>query len=83
MVLWFYRTSYKATTGETPFSLTYEVDVIIPVKIGIPTFKVENFKEEYNNVLLSLVPGYQTSQGMTRLSTNPCSSSPISYNLTL
>ncbi|KAL5555767.1 hypothetical protein UlMin_038003 [Ulmus minor] len=54
LVLWSYRTSFRTTTGETPFSLAYGVDAVVPVELGIPTFRIENFTEENNDVLLAL-----------------------------
>nr|XP_025625070.1 uncharacterized protein LOC112717183 [Arachis hypogaea] len=36
-VLWSYQTTEQLTTGETPFRLTYGVDVMIPVEIGEPS----------------------------------------------
>ncbi|KAL5575739.1 hypothetical protein UlMin_017438 [Ulmus minor] len=54
LVLWSYRTSFRTTTGETPFSLAYGVDAVVPVELGIPTFRIENFTEEDNDVLLAL-----------------------------
>ncbi|XP_072062163.1 uncharacterized protein [Arachis hypogaea] len=37
LVLCSYRTIEQSSTGETPFCLTYEVDVMIPVEIGEPS----------------------------------------------
>ncbi|KAL5579243.1 hypothetical protein UlMin_011685 [Ulmus minor] len=54
LVLWAYRTSFRAATGETPFSLAYGVEAIIPIEINLPTFRVDNFDEESNDVLLAL-----------------------------
>ncbi|KAL5565151.1 hypothetical protein UlMin_028315 [Ulmus minor] len=54
LVLWSYRTSFRTTTGETPFSPAYGVDAVVPVELGIPTFRIENFTEEDNDVLLAL-----------------------------
>ena len=54
LVLWSYRTSFSTTTGETPFSLAYGIDAVVPVELGIPTFRVENFSEEDNDILLAL-----------------------------
>ncbi|KAL5579754.1 hypothetical protein UlMin_012196 [Ulmus minor] len=53
-VLWAYRTSFRAATGETPFSLAYGVEAVIPIEISLPTFRVDNFDEESNDVLLAL-----------------------------
>ncbi|GJX57044.1 reverse transcriptase domain-containing protein [Tanacetum coccineum] len=48
-VLWVHRTMIKSNNGETPFSLTYGMDVVIPVKIGMPTLitvKVDMIKND-------------------------------------
>nr|XP_019706782.1 uncharacterized protein LOC109505996 [Elaeis guineensis] len=34
-VLWAYRTTYRIPTGETPFRLTYGIEVMIPVEIDL------------------------------------------------
>nr|XP_025616743.1 uncharacterized protein K02A2.6-like [Arachis hypogaea] len=36
-ILWSYRTSPQSSIGETPFQLTYVIDVVIPVEIGEPS----------------------------------------------
>ncbi|KAL5548397.1 hypothetical protein UlMin_003628 [Ulmus minor] len=54
LVLWAYRTSFRAATGETPFSLAYGVEAVIPIEISLPTFRIDNFDEESNDVLLAL-----------------------------
>ncbi|GJV20920.1 reverse transcriptase domain-containing protein [Tanacetum coccineum] len=38
-VLWAYRTMIKSSNGDTPFSLTYGTDAVIPAKIGMPTLR--------------------------------------------
>ena len=53
-MLWSYRTSFRATTGKTPFYLAYGVETIIPVEISVPTFRIDNFDEENIDVLLAL-----------------------------
>ncbi|KAL0416730.1 UNVERIFIED_CONTAM: hypothetical protein Slati_3504900 [Sesamum latifolium] len=35
-VLWAYRTTPRGSTGETPFSLVYGTEAIIPAELGIP-----------------------------------------------
>lgn len=35
-VLWAYRTIPGRPTGNTPFALAYEIDVVIPTEIGMP-----------------------------------------------
>ena len=38
-VLWAYRTTAKTPIGETPFSLTYGTEAVIPVKVGITSLR--------------------------------------------
>ncbi|KAL0400248.1 UNVERIFIED_CONTAM: Transposon Ty3-I Gag-Pol polyprotein [Sesamum radiatum] len=47
-VLWAYKTTPRGSTGETPFSLVYGTEAIIPAELGIPSHKVMNFFEECN-----------------------------------
>nr|GEW65624.1 reverse transcriptase domain-containing protein [Tanacetum cinerariifolium] len=35
-VLWAHRTIIKSSHGDTPFSLTYETEAVIPIEIGMP-----------------------------------------------
>ncbi|XP_075092447.1 uncharacterized protein LOC142172679 [Nicotiana tabacum] len=41
-VLWAYRTTPKTSTGETPCSLVYDTDVVIPVEVGEPRLRYSN-----------------------------------------
>ncbi|KAL3693085.1 hypothetical protein R1sor_006736 [Riccia sorocarpa] len=38
--LWAYRTTFKVTTGQTPFQLVYGQETILPVEFLIPTLRV-------------------------------------------
>ncbi|GJX11079.1 reverse transcriptase domain-containing protein [Tanacetum coccineum] len=38
-VLWAHRTMIKSSNGETPFSLMYGTEAVIPVEIGMPTLR--------------------------------------------
>ncbi|GKA18717.1 reverse transcriptase domain-containing protein [Tanacetum coccineum] len=38
-VLWAHHTMIKSSNGETPFSLTYGTEAVIPVEIGMPTVR--------------------------------------------
>nr|GFB78688.1 reverse transcriptase domain-containing protein [Tanacetum cinerariifolium] len=38
-VLWAHRTTIKVSTRDTPFSLVYETEAVIPVEIGMPTIR--------------------------------------------
>ncbi|KAL0446345.1 UNVERIFIED_CONTAM: hypothetical protein Slati_1762400 [Sesamum latifolium] len=51
-VLWAYRTIPKGSTGESPFSLVYGTEAIIPAELGIPSHRVMNFSKECNENLL-------------------------------
>ena len=45
-VLWAYRTTRRTATGETPFAMAFGVEAVIPVEIGLPSFRTENYNEE-------------------------------------
>nr|GEW41758.1 reverse transcriptase domain-containing protein [Tanacetum cinerariifolium] len=38
-VLWAHRTMIKLSHGDTPFSLTYRTEVVIPIEIEMPTYR--------------------------------------------
>jgi hypothetical protein len=38
-VLWSYRTAESSATGETPYSLVYGVEAVIPAEVGVPTIR--------------------------------------------
>nr|GEY27407.1 reverse transcriptase domain-containing protein [Tanacetum cinerariifolium] len=38
-VLWAHRIMIKSSNGDTPFSLTYETEAVIPAEIGMPTYR--------------------------------------------
>ncbi|XP_070003040.1 uncharacterized protein [Nicotiana sylvestris] len=47
-VLWAYQTTARTGTGETPFSLVYGAEAIIPVEIGEPRTRYTQVTEESN-----------------------------------
>ena len=51
-VLWIYRTTPRRSTGETPFSMTYRAEAVIPLEIGFPTLRTSSFTPSNNNGLL-------------------------------
>ncbi|GKV02683.1 hypothetical protein SLEP1_g15081 [Rubroshorea leprosula] len=51
-VLWAYRTTSRTTTGETPYHLAFGTEAVIPVEIGVPSFRVTHFDEARNGQLL-------------------------------
>ena len=51
-VLWTYRTTPCRLIGETPFSMTYGAEAVIPLEMGFPTLKTSSFCPSSNNELL-------------------------------
>ncbi|GKC41241.1 reverse transcriptase domain-containing protein [Tanacetum coccineum] len=47
-VLWAQRTSIKTSNRETSFSLTYGSEAVIPVEIGMPTYRSMMIREGFN-----------------------------------
>ena len=52
-VLWTYRTTPRRSTGETPFSMTYGAEVVIPLETGFPTTRTNLFNSKENNEQLT------------------------------
>ncbi|XP_071699831.1 uncharacterized protein [Rutidosis leptorrhynchoides] len=48
-VLWVHRTTPKGATNETPFSLVYGSEAIIPAEINVPTMRIASFDESSNS----------------------------------
>ncbi|GJT91441.1 reverse transcriptase domain-containing protein, partial [Tanacetum coccineum] len=46
-VLWAHRTTIKVSTGDTPFSLVYGMEAVIPAEIGMPTIRTAEFEESH------------------------------------
>ena len=51
-ILWAYRTTPCRSTGETPFSMTYEAETVIPLEIGFPTLRTSSFTPSNNDRML-------------------------------
>ncbi|KAK3009884.1 hypothetical protein RJ639_011692 [Escallonia herrerae] len=73
-VLWAYRTTPHSVTGETPFSLCYGTEAMLPVEIGVPTIRALHFSELNNDVglraNLDLVEEARTQAHVRSLSQN-------------
>ncbi|CAL2237453.1 unnamed protein product [Prunus armeniaca] len=41
-------------TGETPFSITFGSEVVVPVEIGEPSYRAESFAPKANEEALAL-----------------------------
>ena len=48
-VLWTYRTTPCRSIGETPFSMTYGAEPVIPLDSGFPTLRTSSFSPSDNN----------------------------------
>ena len=48
-ILWTYRIMPHRSTGETPFSMTYGVEVVIPLETGFPTTRTSSFNPKDND----------------------------------
>nr|GEV62923.1 reverse transcriptase domain-containing protein [Tanacetum cinerariifolium] len=53
-VLWAHRTMIKLSNGETPFSLTYKTEAVIPAEIGMPTLRTTEVDVAKNNEALGI-----------------------------
>ncbi|GKD56545.1 reverse transcriptase domain-containing protein [Tanacetum coccineum] len=53
-VLWAHRTMIKSSHGDTPFSLTYETEAVIPAEIGMPTYRTAVVDAVHNDEELRL-----------------------------
>ncbi|GKG39957.1 reverse transcriptase domain-containing protein, partial [Tanacetum coccineum] len=53
-VLWAHRTMIKSSNGDTPFSLTYGTEAVIPAKIEMPTYRTVALDVAHNDAELRL-----------------------------
>ena len=51
-VLWIYQTMPRRSTGETPFSMTYGVETVIPLETEFPILRTSSFMLSCNDGLL-------------------------------
>ena len=52
-VFWAYWTTTRTFTGETPFSLAYDIEAFLPVERGIPSIRYMWLDEDTNQELLN------------------------------
>uniref|UniRef100_A0A804HWW3 Uncharacterized protein n=1 Tax=Musa acuminata subsp. malaccensis TaxID=214687 RepID=A0A804HWW3_MUSAM len=45
-VLWSLRTTPKTATGESPYSLTFRTEAVLPPEVAIPTLRTRNYDEK-------------------------------------
>ncbi|GJZ81826.1 reverse transcriptase domain-containing protein [Tanacetum coccineum] len=53
-VLWAHRMMIKSSNRDTPFALTYGMEAIIPIKIGMPTLRTSEVNLTQNNEALEI-----------------------------
>ncbi|GJT51628.1 reverse transcriptase domain-containing protein [Tanacetum coccineum] len=53
-VLWAHRTMIKSSNGDTPFSLTYGTEAVIPAEISMPTLRTTEVDLVQNNEALEI-----------------------------
>ena len=51
-VFWTYRTTPRRSTRETPFSMTYGAEAVIPLETGFPTLRTSSFNSSSNTKLI-------------------------------
>uniref|UniRef100_A0A2N9GI24 Integrase catalytic domain-containing protein n=1 Tax=Fagus sylvatica TaxID=28930 RepID=A0A2N9GI24_FAGSY len=52
-ILWTFRTTPQRSTGETPFSLAYSSEAVIPLEIVLPTLRTSEWEPERNDLAQS------------------------------
>ena len=53
-ILWAYRTTARAPTGETSFRLTYGSEAVIPAEVRLTSYRVHNHDENKNDEAMRL-----------------------------
>ena len=48
-ILWAYRTTVRIPIGETPFQMTFRTEAVIPVEIGMTTFRTAIHDDQKND----------------------------------
>ncbi|XP_010496968.1 PREDICTED: uncharacterized protein LOC104773993 [Camelina sativa] len=81
-VLWAYRTTTKSSTGETPFSLVYGMEAVIPCEVGVKTARTEHPNLQENEKLMCLELDLLDEKRETAKITNWCYQQEVarSYN---
>ena len=47
-VPWAYRTTTRVPTGETPFRLTFGIEAVILVEVGLTSYCVKTYEDQKN-----------------------------------
>ena len=61
-VLWTFRTTHRRSTSDTPYSLTYGTNVIIPLEVRLPTLRTTQVETVHNDQALEEVLDFAESR---------------------
>ena len=50
--MWAYRTTRKTVTGETPYSLVFRTEAVLPIEHRLISFRVQHYEPEDNKTKL-------------------------------
>ena len=50
--MWAYRMTPHRSTGETPFSLTYGAEVVIPAEVNMCSARIDGFNPVHNELMM-------------------------------
>ena len=53
-ILWAYRTTARIPTEETPFRMTFGTEAVVPVEIGMTTFRIAMHDDQQNDTQIRL-----------------------------
>jgi len=84
-VLWAYRCTPQSSTNESPFSLVYGADAMIPVEIGEPSLRRELYDPNHNHqnmaLHLDLLPELREKAQIRNLATKQRAARKYNANL--
>ena len=52
--MWAHRTTRKEATNETPFSLAFDTEVVVPIEMGMPSYRVDHYNQKINKNMARL-----------------------------
>ena len=53
-VLWAYKTTMRTPIGETPFKMTFGIEAVVPMEIGVSSIRKAWYDEQSNDEGLKL-----------------------------
>ena len=53
-VLWAYKTTIRTPIGETPFKMTFGIEAVVPMEIGVSSIRKAWYDEQSNDEGLKL-----------------------------